>query len=327
VNVGLTGGTGFVGRRLAARLAADGHALVALVRPGDEGAPLESLGARLISGEITDPDAVQRVLAGADVVFHLAGLVPTARATRGDYRRVNAEGTRVAAEAAVRAGVRHLVHCSSVGVYGIPRRAPADESTPPRPLNAYQASKLDGERTIASLVAGSATSATIARPTALYGPGDLRSLGLLRSVARGRVRLVGDGENPCQLMHVDDAIDLLRACGARRGRPGEVELLVLAPSERLTVRGLIEALATACAVQPRLVRIPRALVDPPWRLQRATARFLRPPPGWFDGLDFFLADRTADGAKARRVLDVEAQRPLAAGLRDAVDWARERALL
>lgn len=327
MRVCVTGATGFLGARLVARLAAEGHAVTALALPDDDATALAPRIDRVVRGDVADPRAVERAVAGTAVVFHLAGLVSARARSRAQLVRVNVDGARNVAEAAVRAGVARLVHCSSVGVHGVPRSHPVDERTPPRPVNAYQASKLAGERVIEKAVRGSTTALVVARPTALYGPGDRGTLSLFRAVARGRVRIVGTGDVPSQLTHVDDAAALLRACADWCGDGTDTPTLHLGSADTTTVRGLIDLVADAAGTVPRVTVVPRAPLEAAWRLQRALARRLLPMPGWFDGLDFFLADRTVDVSRAGRVLGVRAEVPLVDGIRDAVAHARRRGLL
>jgi nucleoside-diphosphate-sugar epimerase len=327
VRVCVTGATGFLGRRIVARLAAERHEVTALVLPRDDAAVVAGSGARVVRGDVADPVAAREAIAGAEVVFHAAGLVPARARNRRELLRTNVDGARVVAEAAVRAGVRRLVHCSSAGVYGVPAHPPVDERTPPAPVNAYQASKLAGEHAVARVVAGGATSAVVARLTALYGDGDRGTLPLFRAVVRGRVRVIGDGSVPCQLTHVDDAAALLRACADWCRADGAAHLLVVGSAERTTVRGLVELIARAAGVDPRVTALPATPLAVAWRLHRAVARRLTPWPGRIDGLDFFLADRSVDVSLATRELGVVARVELADGIRDAVAHARAAGLL
>lgn len=323
----VTGATGFLGACLVARLAARGHAVTALVLPGDDTTRLAGYVDRVVRGDVAEPGVVDEAVAGADVVFHLAGLVPATARSRADLVRVNVHGARRVAEAAVRSRVARLVHCSSVGVYGVPPAGVVDERTPARPVNAYQASKLAGEQVATAAMRDGETSLVVARLTALYGPGDRGTLPLFRAVARGRVRIVGAGDVPCQLTHVDDAAALLCACADWDGDGSAVSTLVLGAAEVTTVRGLIELVADACGTVARPRVVPRLPLAAAWRVQRVLARRLLPLPGRFDGLDFFLADRTVDVSKARRALGMVARIGLGDGIREAVACARSAGLL
>jgi dihydroflavonol-4-reductase len=97
VKVALTGATGFLGIALAERLAAEGHALVALVRPTSAPAAraaLEGLGARLLPGDVTDASSLPPLCAGADLVLHVAAVIGYRRRLSAAMQRVNVEGTR-----------------------------------------------------------------------------------------------------------------------------------------------------------------------------------------------------------------------------------------
>jgi nucleoside-diphosphate-sugar epimerase len=333
----VTGASGLLGRPLVARLLAASTDVVALVHPADEGgaARLAEVGACVAAGDVADAAAVDAAVAGCDLVYHLAGIVPARGWSRSDFARVNAFGTEVVARAAARAGVAHLVHASSVAVHGIPDRPPAGEDAPLVPVNAYQATKLAGERAVLRAAAEDGLSATIARLTPVYGPGDRRALPLFRDVARGRLWMVGRGAQPYQLTYVDDAVEALLRCGARRGDCGTA--LILGSDERFRVRDLVAAIAAAVGGAPRILSLPALPVALAWRLQRHLARRAvaaedparapGPLPGLADRLDFFLAERTWDVSRARAELGAWPHVALRDGVVRAARWYRERGWL
>jgi nucleoside-diphosphate-sugar epimerase len=110
----ITGAAGEIGSRLARRLRDQGHALRALVLPGD---PLASrLGdtAEIHFGDVTKPESLTDALVGVDVVYHLAAVLLCEKAEL--FQTVNVEGTRNVVRAAQSAQVRHLIHISSASV-------------------------------------------------------------------------------------------------------------------------------------------------------------------------------------------------------------------
>jgi len=336
VRVLVTGASGFVGRPLVERLAAGGADVTALVAPDDDAgaSALAERGVRVVRGDVAVRGDLDAAVAGSEVVYHLAGLVGARRARRDDYARVNVQGTRNVAEAASAARAAHLVHVSTVGVHGNPARATADETAPFAPLNAYQGSKLAAESEIRRVVRDHGLSATIARLTTLYGPGDRRALPLFRDVARGRIVVVGDGRLPYQMTHVADAVTALLRCGERRRDPGEA--FFVGSDERTTVGAIIDLVARAVGTSPRIVRLPRLPVALAWRAQRRLVRALArgdrgiaslPVPGLFDRLDFFLAARTWDVSKAERELGFLAAVPLSRGIAETARWYRDRGWL
>ena len=100
----LTGATGFIGRHLARRLAADGLSLRALVRPTSDTAELQSLDVELAEGDVTDWGSVCTAIDGCQRVVHLANIYSMWEPDPSVYRQINVEGTRRVAQAAAEAG-------------------------------------------------------------------------------------------------------------------------------------------------------------------------------------------------------------------------------
>ena len=189
----MTGASGFIGQHLVGRLLAEGHSVVALLRPQSRSQTLESRGVEVVRGDVTDPSAVERTVAGCRLVFHLA----RARAHVGLPIRVvdavNVGGAGVVSEVASRAGVARLVLGSSLAVYGVrPRMQPLTEEAPLRADSSYALSKLRAEQEACSR-ATSTLNVAIARITGVLGPGCTSWLGLVRSIAKRELRLIGAG--------------------------------------------------------------------------------------------------------------------------------------
>ena len=143
----ITGGAGFIGSHLADSLLAGGHE----VRVLDDLSTgrMDNLDPRcqLIRGDILDPAALRRALAGADGCFHLAAIASVARANEAwvDTHKVNQLGSVAVFEAAVRAGRIPVVYASSAAVYGDISGRAAREDMAPMPQTAYGADKLGAE--------------------------------------------------------------------------------------------------------------------------------------------------------------------------------------
>lgn len=167
----VTGGAGFVGRRLVAGLLARGAGVrVFDLKPFD--------GAETSIGSVEDLAALKAAMRGVDVVYHLAGDAQLWARDEDRFERINHQGTRNVLEAASAAGVRRLVHCSSLTTL-VGRRTPvgasyADESIElgeGEMLGDYPRSKLLAEKAVNAAVA-SGLDAVIAIPTEPLGPGD-----------------------------------------------------------------------------------------------------------------------------------------------------------
>ena len=217
----VTGGTGFLGRRLVERLLADGRRVAVLGRtPAPD---LAARGVRFIRASLEDAPAVRAACAGSETVYPTAAKVGV-WGRYGDFYRANVLGTRALLEGCRLHGVARLIHTStpSVVYHGGPL-ANADESLPlttacPSP---YPLTKALAEREV--LAANSPALRTLAlRPHLIWGRGDPHLVPRLLARARaGRLRIVGDGRNRVDLVHVDNAVDAhLLAEAALRLGPG-----------------------------------------------------------------------------------------------------------
>ncbi len=180
----ITGGTGFVGGALIRHAVAAGHSVRALARRPQP----ERDGVTWIAGALNDPVALDRLVAGADAVVHVAGIVNAP--DRAGFATGNVEGTRAILAAATRAGAMPFVHVSSLAA-----REPD--------LSNYGWSKAAAER----LVAASSLPWSIVRPPGIYGPGDMDQLDLFRMARRGLALLPPPGR--LSVIHVDDLARLL----------------------------------------------------------------------------------------------------------------------
>lgn len=181
--IAVTGGTGFVGRHVLARLGAGQHRVRALVRR-----PLATPSSNItaIQGDLFNRDALADLCEGADAVLHVAGAVS---GSAGHMQQVNVAGTEHLLRAADTAGVKRLIHVSSLAA-----REPH--------LSAYGHSKADGERAVRA--ASRSISTLIIRPPAIYGEGDKATLPLLKALLSRTAVLPGSRLARFSLLHADD---------------------------------------------------------------------------------------------------------------------------
>jgi len=192
----ITGGTGFVGTALIQAAVAAGHAVRALTRRSQ----VARDGVEWITGTLEDAAALDRLVSGADVVVHVAGVVNAPDRTA--FVAGNVEGTRAMLAAAAEARVARFVHVSSLAA-----REPG--------LSDYGWSKAEAER----LVEASSLAWTIVRPPGIYGPGDLEQLDLFRAARWGVVPLPPRGR--LSVIAVEDLARLLLAI-AIEGSPRSI---------------------------------------------------------------------------------------------------------
>ena len=207
----VTGGGGFLGKAMVKMLIARGDDVVVFGR--SDYPDVAALGAVCVKGDVAELKTVKDVVAGADVVFHVAakaGVWGTAK----DYDSANIDGTQNVIDACLARKVSRLVHTSSPSVtFGGGDAVNADESLPypERHLYHYGRSKAEAERRVLAAnaqahVGGPSVLLTTAlRPHIIYGPGDPHILP--RMIARhrqGRLRIVGDGTNMIDVTYVDN---------------------------------------------------------------------------------------------------------------------------
>jgi dihydroflavonol-4-reductase len=317
----VTGATGFTGGHLARTLASRGYQVRALARDPRRAESLHVSGIEIVAGDIVDGSSVQRACAGVRSVYNIAAIYRQAGLSDEIYRAVNATAARTVVEAAARAGVQRVVHCSTVGVHGDVEHPPANEDAPLRPGDIYQRTKLEGERLARDTGAREKIEVVIARPTGIYGPGDRRLLKLFRGVARRRFVVLGSGRIFYHLTYVDDLVEGFRLCGEVPGVGGRT--YILAGGEVTTLNELVALIAAESGVKPIPMRLP---VWPFWIAGAACEAVCAPlriePPLYRRRVDFFTKSRAFDISRARQELGYSPAVSVREGIRRTLEWYR-----
>lgn len=260
--IALTGATGFIGSTLARRLAATGWQIRALVRPSSSRARLTGISPQWVEGDLDDTPSLHRLVEGADVVVHCAGVV---RGTgHAFFHRVNADGVARLAQVATRQHPppRFLL------ISSLAAREPA--------LSPYAASKRNGEAALATAAQGMAWTAL--RPPAVYGPGDQELLRLFRWIARGIAPVLGQQDARFSLLYVDDLADaVLRWLDADPHEGAAFELHDGHPNG-YAWNDVIDTVARLHDRRVLRVRVPRPVLDLLARLNLIAAHLVRQAP-------------------------------------------------
>jgi nucleoside-diphosphate-sugar epimerase len=192
-----------------------------------------------VPGDVSDESALRRLAAGADAVIHAAGLVKAR--SRAAFDAVNVDGARRMARCA--ADARHVVLVSSLT---------AREPT----LSSYSASKAAGEAAMAEILG---ERLTIARPCAIYGPGDRELLPVFQAAARSPLLPLLSPQARVAMIQVEDAARQIAALAAAPPLGRAVALTDSRP-EGYSWRELMSAAARACGRNPTFAPVPSALV-------------------------------------------------------------------
>jgi dihydroflavonol-4-reductase len=327
VKVLVTGATGFTGGHLARALKARGHDVRAMVRRPEGAKALADAGISVTTGDLAKPDSLPGVVAdGFDVIYNIAALYREAGLPDSVYHQVNAVGVGQLIEAAGKAGVRRVVHCSTVGVHGDIEHPPANEDAPLSPGDVYQVSKVEGERIAREAAGRAGVEVVIARPSGIYGPGDRRLLKLFRGVARRRFVILGDGKIFYHLTYIDDLVEGFRLCGEVPAAAGRT--YILAGGEVPTLNDLAALIAQEARVPPPSLHLP---VWPFWIAGAACEAVCAPfgiePPLYRRRVDFFTKSRAFEISRARQELGYTPSVGLREGIRRTLAWYRAQGWL
>jgi len=200
----ITGGSGFLGNLIARRLHARGEHVRILDVWEDTSRPKEIEFAKC---DIRDAASVARAMRDVDVVHHNVALVPLTKAG-GDFWAVNVEGSRIAAEQAVKAGVKTFIHMSSSAIFGAPE-CPVTNDSPFRPVEIYGRAKLAGELAVREISEKARLPLIVIRPRTILGEGRLGIFQILfQWISENRkIYVIGDGHQKFQFAHAHDLMD------------------------------------------------------------------------------------------------------------------------
>jgi nucleoside-diphosphate-sugar epimerase len=313
----VTGATGFTGSYLVRSLVADGAQVRVIARSAAKARQLLPGNVEVVEGDIADPSVVERAVQGVGTLYHLAAVYREAKHPDFRYREVNVDASRNLLDAAVDASVRRYVHCSTVGVHGHIASPPADEHAAYDPGDVYQATKCEAEQLALSY--RDRIPLAVARPTAIYGPGDTRLLKLFRMIVRGRFLLLDGGENYYHTVHVNDLVRGLRLLGTHPRAVGEI--FILGGERYLKLSELAAMIAAAADVPAPRLRLP---ARPFQMLGSLVEKLCVPlgiePPIHRRRVDFYTKSRAFSIEKAKRLLGYRPEVRLNDGIRETLDW-------
>lgn len=300
----VTGGTGVVGTPVVHYLVEAEREVRGLARSTESANLLAGMGALPVRGDIGDLDALERAVAGCEVVYHIAGRVSFCPEIPQRLYEANVEGTRNVVRAARRAGVRRLIHTSSVVALGETPGTVGSEATRHRGyyLSHYGRSKHEGEQ-VALAEAGD-MEVVVVNPSSVQGEGRTAGTGgLLLMAVNGRFRYLVD--TPVSIVDTDDCARG-HIAAEERGVSGERYVL---SGFTITLR---QAVALMCDLTGRsypIRFIPRSLLAPLGPLADLIGRFVSSVPLCKETLALMRFGASYDGSRATRELGLEYRSP------------------
>jgi UDP-glucose 4-epimerase len=256
----VTGGCGFIGSHLAEALLAVGHKVRILDDLSTGKLANKPDAAELITGDVADPAAVERAIAGVDGCFHLAAIASVERGNQDwtGTHRANLTGTIVVFDAARRAGKIPVVYASSAAVYGDNPAMPLVETAATRPLSAYGADKLGCELHARVATVVHDVPAVGFRFFNVFGPrqdpaspySGVISIFCDRLRAGRGITIFGDGGQTRDFVYVADVVAALVAAMAQR--PSDPAIFNLCTGRSTSVLELSRTIAELCGVTPEI---------------------------------------------------------------------------
>jgi len=323
--VAVTGATGFLGSNLVQALLARGYDVRALARDSSKARSLPAE-VTTLTGDICDVDVLASLVEGCDWVFHTVSNFRTASGPPESYESINVRGTGSLLAAARVAGVKRVVHVSTIGVHGDVRDSPADENAPFNPGDLYQETKLKAEKLALEAGRPDGMEVVVVRPCSMYGPGDLRMLKMFRMISKGTFFKVGPCQENFHAVFIDDVIDGILKVAVTPGVSGEV--FILGGPSYLPLEEYIDTAARAVGVSKPRIRLPYwMLISAAWLCEKIFVPVRLEPPLHIRRVRFFKNNRAFAISKAREQLGYEPQVSLIDGMRRTVDWYRDQGLL
>lgn len=306
----VTGASGEIGTAVVRLLRESNVPVRAMVRAEGRAGTLRELGAEIVVADLRDRASLDRAATGVTGIYHIGALYREAGLPDEVYFDVNAEGTRRVFEAAIAAGVRRLVHCSTGGVLGDIRHPPGSHETPYNPGDTYQRSKTEGEKIALDYYRSGRMRGVVIRPAMVYGPGDTRHLKLFRMIARRKFFYVGRGDKSVHFIDIRDLARSFKLAMEHEELNGEI--YHIAGERPVPLKEAVAIIAGELGVPEPALHLPvRPLQLAGGLCELVCAPFGISPPLYRRRVDFFTKARHFDTSKAARELGFTPARPFA----------------
>jgi len=245
----INGATGFIGSHLIEYLMSEGHQVIGLIRNPQKTGFLDSLSVPYRVADITDPVSLERSITGEfDAVVNTVAVVGS-RKSWDTFRKINVEGTKNLADAMTKAGIKRLIHLSSVAAYGQSAVNGREDLVPQRPkFMKYAVTKLESEEALREYPG---LDVTVLRPGHVTGPRD--RMGVLplfyHSLRKNKFVLIDGGKTVTSFVYVKDVCSAILLCLERKNDSKGEAYNVVSP-EKVTVKDIVGYLCEEMNLPP-----------------------------------------------------------------------------
>jgi dihydroflavonol-4-reductase len=324
----VTGATGHIGNVLVRELISREEVVRALVLPSDDCRPLAGLEIEIIRGDVTDLKSLESAFIGADIVFHLAGIVTIMPSMKKVLDKVNVGGVRNVAAACRTSSVRRLVYTSSIHAIAEPPHGTViDESQPfdpDRVLGDYARSKARATLLLLEEVSKGGLNAVICCPTGVIGPWDygISSIGqLILDFASGYLKSYVRGAY--DFVDVRDVANGL-ILAAEKGQTGHHYIL---SGAQVQIPELMKELERNIGYPAPSYEIPSAIARAAGVLASVYYRLIRRKPVFTAySIDVLSSNSQVSSARAHDELGFKT-RPWQDSIHDHIEWFRNEGML
>jgi nucleoside-diphosphate-sugar epimerase len=323
----VTGATGFTGAALANKLLENDHEVRVIVRQQSKiPDSINKSKFEIVEGDITNRKDVERAVDGINTVFHVAAVYRTAGISDDIYWATHVKGTENLLNASLKANVDKFVHCSTVGVHGHIDKSLADENYRFKPGDIYQTTKLEGEKRVLEFHKSTGFPVTVVRPTAIYGPGDMRLLKLFKLASKSVTIVLGSGEIKYHMVYIDDLVQGFILASKFKKAVGES--FIVGGKEILTLNELLNTISNLMNVSTKQIHVPAL----PFQIagticEKICIPLNINPPIYRRRVDFFTKSRAFDITKAQNILGYEPKTSIRDGLFKTLEWYKQKKLI
>jgi nucleoside-diphosphate-sugar epimerase len=257
----VTGANGFIGSHIVDRMIAEGHEVAGLVRKSSDLSLIRDKNISLIYGDVTDPASLAEAVRGMDIVIHNAGLASDWGPLEL-FMKINFEGTKNLAQAAVSAGVKRFVLLSSVAIHGFGSEDIMDEKSPVKTHGFhYSISKWEAEKWLFEFAKISTMEVSAIRPGNVYGPRDHTFIEkYLDVLVKGQGGYVNGGLSRTCPLYVGNLAQAIALVSTHPDAPGES--FIITDGLDINWKEFTEKLADTAGIKRPKLSIPFFIGNP-----------------------------------------------------------------
>lgn len=324
----ITGSTGYIGSKLTAKLALQGHQVHLLCRTSPMLPQFQKPNIKVFIGDITDAESIRPALENVEMVYHLAAYARLWAKDASVFHRFNVKGTENVLNEAKRSGVSKVVYTSTAGVIGPSNDKPMTETDPRITgfFNLYEETKSQAEA-VAMDYAKQGLNICILNPSRIYGPGlDTGSNPVTKIVElymKEKWKLIpGSGNDIGSYPYIDDVVDG-HISAMEKGRSGERYIL---GGVNVTFNELMSAIKKYSGIEKKLRHIPFPVLNAVSHLMlwnaKITGKYPMITPDWVAKYKY---DWALNSSKAVNELGYTI-RPFEEGIKETVEWVKQNRL-